>query len=302
MILPAVNTGASALEHWLDRIWNARLIQIGDGRDIHTSQLVLAIVVLALGLIVSAIIAKMIGRRIQQRVGAGAGHAVQKVLFYTLLVTLLLTTLQIMEVPITMFAFLGGAVAIGVGFGAQNIINNFISGWILMLERPVRIGDLVEVEKQLGTVKSIGARCARIRRTDGVDMLVPNSVMLENIVVNWTLVDRNIRSTVRVGVQYGSPTDRVAELIRRAAEEHENILADPKPVIIFEDFGDNALIFDVYFWANVGLEMQLRMIRSDLRFRIDRLCRESDIVIAYPQRDVHLDTLSPLRVSVTSQD
>ena len=210
--------------------------------------------------------------------------------FYIIgLAILVITTLDLINVPLTAFAFVSGAVAIGVGFGAQNIINNFISGWILMWERPIRIGDFLEIGETRGTVERINTRSTRLRRVDGVHLMIPNSYLLENIVVNWTLVDRLARSIVRVGVAYGSPVERVAELIEQAVNEHEDILADPEPVVIFEDFGDSALIFDVYYWIEAGGEKDLRKIRSDIRFRIDALFRDNDIVISFPQHDVHID-------------
>ena len=107
---------------------------------------------------------------------------------------------------------------------------------------------------------------------------------------------------VRVGVVYGSPVRRVEELIRQAVEEHESIMDDPPPRIIFDDFGDNALIFDAYFWCEVGGERELRQIRSDLRFRIWDLFAENDVVIAFPQRDVHLDSPAAIKVQVVGND
>lgn len=202
---------------------------------------------------------------------------------------LIITLLDFLNVPLTAFAFLSGAIAIGVGFGAQNIINNFISGWILMWERPIRIGDFLEVDNARGSVEAINVRSTRIRRTDGVHMLIPNSKLLENTVINWTLIDTLTRTTVKVGVAYGSPCERVAELIEQAVDEHDDVLTHPKPIVVFEDFGDNALAFEVYFWVNATAERDLRVIRSQIRFSIDRLFRENDIVIAFPQRDVHLD-------------
>lgn len=282
-----------------DEIWHYEIFEIGAGNAVEVSQVVLAVVVLLLGLVLSALLSSVVGHRLRKReVNATAAEIAQRVIFYTLLVATAFTALTLMQIPLTMFAFLGGAVAIGVGFGAQNIINNFISGWILIAERPIRIGDVVEVGGELGRVEKIGGRCSRIRRTDGIDMLVPNSQLLENTVVNWMLVDRNVRTSVRVGVVYGSPTEQAAALIRQAVEERDDILRDPAPDIIFEEFGDNALIFDVYFWCQVNSEMELRRICSGLRFRIDALYREADIVIAFPQRDVHLDTAMPLEVHV----
>ena len=213
-----------------------------------------------------------------------------KRLFYIIAgAILIVTTLDVMNVPLTAFAFLSGAVAIGVGFGAQNIINNFISGWILMWERPIRIGDFLEVDGARGSVETINTRSTRIRRVDGVHMLIPNSKLLENTVVNWTLIDNLTRTSVRVGVAYGSDCKLVARLIEEATQQQEDILTEPKPVVIFDDFGDNALMFETFFWVNATKERDLRVIRSQVRFTIDKLFAEHDIVIAFPQRDVHLD-------------
>ncbi|NNC65675.1 MAG: mechanosensitive ion channel, partial [Gammaproteobacteria bacterium] len=251
------------------------------------------------GVIASRWLERLVGRRLSKtELQPDAVNALQRVLFYSLVAAIAITALGLLHVPLTAFAFVSGAVAIGVGFGAQNIINNFISGWILMSERPVRIGDFVEVEGSQGTIELIGNRSTRIRRTDGVHMLVPNSVMLERTVINWTLVDKQIRSVLRVGVAYGSPVREVERLIYQAAEDQPQIKAEPAPSVAFDDFGDNALIFDLYFWADVGGERMLREIRSDLRFRISDLFAEHGITIAFPQRDVHLDNLSPIQIEM----
>jgi len=192
-------------------------------------------------------------------------------------------------VPLGAFAFVSGAVAIGVGFGAQNIINNFISGWILMWEKPIRIGDFLELGDVMGNVETINTRSTLIRRTDGVHMLIPNSHLLENTVVNWTLVDKLARGQVRVGVAYGSPVKLVADLISQAVNSHDFILKDPEPLVIFEDFGDSALIFDTFFWVSTVGERGLRVIKSEIRFKIEELFNQNDIVIAFPQRDIHID-------------
>ena len=206
-----------------------------------------------------------------RKVRADVVHLVRRVFFVLAIVILLITTLELLNVPITAFAFVSGAVAIGVGFGAQNIINNFISGWILMWERPIRIGDFLEVDTAKGTVEAINTRSTRIRRVDGVHLLIPNSQLLENTVVNWTLVDRTMRTSVRVGAAYGSPAPQVAKLIMQATQEQPEALDDPMPVVLFEDFGDNALIFDVYFWVHATADRDLRLIRSNIRFRIYEL-------------------------------
>ena len=282
-------------------VWNYPLISLSDGAIITVSQIVLVLVLVTIGFLASRWIDRLVGRRLgATQMEPDAIMAIRRVLLYTLLVIIAITALGLLHVPLTAFAFVSGAVAIGVGFGAQNIINNFISGWILMSERPVRIGDFVEVGGSQGTVELIGVRSTQIRRVDGVHMLVPNSAILENTVVNWTLIDDQIRTMVRVGVAYGSPVRVVEKLIYQALDEHDGVNEDPKPSVIFDDFGDNALIFDAYFWADATGERELRRIRSDLRFRITELFAENDIVVAFPQRDVHFDMQQPLRVEMLS--
>lgn len=269
------------------------------GQDFTLGQLLLIPAVLIIGYLVIRWLARIITKRLVARnLQADVVHLVRRIFYIVALAVLFITTLELLNVPLTALAFVSGAVAIGVGFGAQNIINNFISGWILMWERPIRIGDFLEIGEAYGTVESINTRSTLIRRTDGVHLLIPNSALLENTVVNWTLVDQLARTRVRVGVAYGSPVKRVRELIMQAGDEHEATLKDPAPLVIFDDFGDSALIFDLYIWVNAIGERDLRAVRSDIRFRITELFEANNIVIAFPQQDVHLDGA----ISVLSQE
>ena len=281
-----------------ETFWNYPLIRLSSGIEVTVSQIVLTLVVVGAGLAFIWFLQRTLGRWMRKsQVEPNVAQTIQRLVFWALLIVLFITALGMLQIPVTALAFISGAVAIGIGFGAQNIINNLISGWILMSERPVRIGDFVELDDtNRGTVETIGNRSTRIRRIDGVHLLVPNSQMLERTVINWTLVDRRFRTTVRVGVVYGSPVRLVEQLLYQAVKEQKEVLADPAPIVVFEDFGDNALVFDVYFWCEATAERELRMVRSDIRFRIDALCREHDIVIAFPQRDVHLYAKTPIEI------
>ena len=281
-----------------EAVWTFPLLTVGNGQKLLVSQLVLVIILLLIGYAVSKLIERVIQRRLAHtHLRADAAYALQRIIFYALLVVVFMTALSLLHVPLTAFAFVSGAVAIGVGFGAQNVINNFISGWIMLMERPVRIGDYIEIDAHQGVVERIGNRSTRIRRTDGVHLLIPNSQMLERVVVNWTLVDNNFRTTVRVGVNYGSPVRLVEKLLMQAANEHPLVLKEPPIIVVFEDYGDNALIFDVFFWCIGSSEKELRLIRSDIRFRIEELFGENGIVIAFPQRDIHLYAKTPIEVT-----
>ena len=285
----------------INELLSYKILTVAD-QAITLGSILLIPSVLIMGIIFTRWIAKLITKRlVSKKTDPNVIHLLLRMFYVIAMAILLITTLDLINVPITAFAFLSGAIAIGFGFGAQNIINNFISGWILMWERPIRIGDFLEVEDAKGVVEEINTRSTRIRRVDGVHLLIPNSKLLENTVVNWTLIDTLVRTSVTVGVAYGSPARKVADLIMQATMEQQKIVMSPAPVVTFEDFGDNALMFEVTFWLDSTAEGGLRVMRSNIRFRLEELFEEHNIVVAYPQRDLHIDgslTLNRERVSI----
>lgn len=284
-------------------LWNYPLIQLS-GQAVTVGNILLAVFLLALGFFVSKLLSQVLAQTLGRRlhVDPGARDAIRTLSFYLIFVSFAFTSLNLVQFPLTIFTIAGGAVAIGVGFGSQNLMNNFISGLILHLERPIRIGDLVSVEGTHGIVEAIGARSTRIRTTGNTQMIVPNSFFLQNSLVNYTLSDDVVRTHISVGVVYGSPTREVEHLILVALEEHERVLKDHPRRILFTDFGDNALVFEALFWLHARTIFERREVESDLRFRIDELFREAGLVIAFPQRDVHLDTVRPLEVKLVREE
>ncbi|MEZ5420382.1 MAG: mechanosensitive ion channel [Vicinamibacterales bacterium] len=285
-----------------ETLWNATLFSVA-GEPITVSTVVLAVLLLALGYAVSRAVSRLLARALAARVALepGAASAAETLSFYALFITFGLISLNLVSFPLTVFTIAGGAVAIGVGFGSQNVMNNFISGLILLFERPLRAGDLVSVEGTHGIVEHIGARSTRIRGPDNTHMIVPNSHLVENSLVNFTLSDDVLRTSVSVGVAYGSPVAEVDRLLHRALAEQPDILAEPAPRVLFAEFGDNALIFDTLFWIRARAILDRRQVESDLRHGIEALFRDAGVVIAFPQRDVHLDTTGPLEVRVVGQ-
>jgi len=281
----------------LSGLWQTELYKAGE-TPIFLSQVIIAIVLIIIGFVVVRWLGANLAKRALRSSGASENtvYAFRRLISFFAYVMIVLIALPIAGIPITIFAVLGGALAIGVGFGAQNLLNNLISGIILIAERPIRIGDIVELEKERGRVEEIGNRCVRIRRYDGVHVLVPNSYFLEQRVVNWTLVSADIRSVVSVGVAYGSPVEKVRDLMQQSAEEHEKVSKDYPVEVFFEEFGDNALTFNLFFWTSVHQPMAIRRVQSDVRFKINALFAEHNIVIAFPQRDIHLDTSKPLEI------
>jgi len=278
----------------LSKIMNWEIVTLGEA-SVTVGGVVMTSLTIALALMLAAwLIRKFSQHLLKSDRDANQVQLINRALWAAVIATLFFTALGMLKVPLGAFAFISGAVAIGIGFGAQNIINNFISGWILMGERPIRIGDLLEVNGTLGRVEAINTRSTRIKRVDGVRIVVPNSHLLENMVVNWNLGDDDIRIFVSVGVAYGSPVRLVAELIEKAVTEQEDVLQDPAPRILFQDFGNSALEFEAYFWTQLRPGGDMRRLRSEIRFRIDELFRENGITIAFPQRDVHLDGILKL--------
>jgi small-conductance mechanosensitive channel len=283
------DAGPGAILDGLIEWLNTDLMSLG-GAPVTPGKILLAIVVIAAAVPLANAVRRLVERRMAPTaVTSDAVQLIARVVFYAIVGVAAMTAIGILGVPLTAFAFVSGAIAIGVGFGAQNIINNFISGWILMGERPIRIGDFVELQDARGTVEQIHNRYTRIRRVDGVHMLVPNSWILENTVINWTLVDRKIRTAVAVGVEYGAPVQRVHDLMLAAVAGRGGVLAEPAPRVYFEDFGDNALMFEAVFWCEAASEKDARGLRSEIRFAIDAAFAAESIVIAFPQRDVHID-------------
>jgi small-conductance mechanosensitive channel len=284
-------------------VWKFELFVI-DGHSVSVNHFAIALLVFFIGLMVLGQIIRLFKKRVLPKTTMKPNEAATaaKLLHYFGMLLLLLLSLRIIHIPLTAFAFVGGALAIGVGFGAQNLINNFISGFILMAERPIRVGDVIDIEGNFATVEDIGPRSTRIRTGDNIHVLVPNSSFLEKNIVNWTLSDKMVRAHVAVGVAYGSPVRKVEALLLQAVEENEKVLKTPKPFVLFKDFGDNALLFYLYFWVSIDNVTQRLITESDLRFRIDDLFREAGIVIAFPQRDVHLDASKPLELKILRGD
>jgi potassium-dependent mechanosensitive channel len=189
-------------------------------------------------------------------------------------------------VDLSSLAFLGGALGIGIGFGLQTIANNFVSGIVIGLERPIKPGDYVKVGDLVGTVARIGARCTEIRTVDRISILVPNSTLLEHEVVNWSHGDPVSRLHVPVGLAYDSDVRLVRSVLLEAARSHPEVLAQPRPDVQLRGFGDSTLDFDLLVWTR-DPRGQSKLI-SDLYYRIERALRRHGIEIPFPQRDVEL--------------
>jgi small-conductance mechanosensitive channel len=273
---------------------------LAEGRYTTPFKIIFGILILVAAFMFARYLKNVLQKRFYEKalLEEGARQAISSGVRYFIIGIAAIVGLNVAGIPLRSLTIFAGAFGIGIGFGMQNIINNFVSGLILFAERPIKIGDLVEIDKLYGTVEHIGARSTRVRSSQNTHIIVPNSSFLQNNVLNWTLSDNLIRTSIKVGVVYGSPTREVERLLRKAVDEHEKVLKIPEPLLLFTDFGDNSLEFEVHFWIIVKVMFDRRRIESDLRYQIDSLFRDAGIVIAFPQRDVHLDSHKPIEVRV----
>jgi potassium efflux system protein len=178
-----------------------------------------------------------------------------------------------------------GAMSIGIGFGLQAIFNNFVSGIILLFERPIQVGDAVEIQGVWGTVKKINVRATLVQTFDNASLIIPNSEFISSQVTNWSFKEPSLRRKVSVGVAYGSDIELVRQTLLEIVNQTKNVLKKPKPDVIFDDHGESALIFILRYWTTIDYYYTTS---TDIRFAMDRLFRERNIEIAFPQRDVHI--------------
>jgi small-conductance mechanosensitive channel len=189
--------------------------------------------------------------------------------------------------PIDRLTFLAGAFALGLGFGLQNLISNFVSGLILLVERPIQVGDTIEFGTRSGKVTRIGIRSSVVRTFDGAEISVPNASLIASEVVNWTMSDALRRIVVRVGVAYSTDPKRVPGILLPAATEHQGVLREPAPEVLFLGFGESSLDFELRGWTD---SPEFLRHKSDITFAVHERLKEAGVEIPFPQRDLHVRT------------
>lgn len=208
----------------------------------------------------------------------------------TRMVIILIGSMVIIQsagIDLSALSLLAGALGVGIGFGLQNITNNMISGIIILFENPIKIGDRIEVGSITGDVVNISVRATTIITNDNISVIVPNSEFISNTVTNWSHNDRNIRFHYPVGVGYNEDPEKVKEILLQVAEENEHVLSKPEPKVIFDEFGDSSLNFDLAVWTTSHTDRP-QILKSELYYAIFKKFKENNIEIPFPQRDVHI--------------
>ncbi|WP_298036522.1 mechanosensitive ion channel domain-containing protein [uncultured Desulfuromonas sp.] len=267
-------------------------LPLGEGR-LDASSVVLAFLVLYLSFQVSWFLQALLEAEYFPRRGLqrGVRSSIKRLLHYSLCLVGFLLAVGLLGIELKHFVVLGGAFGIGIGFGLQNIVNNFLSGLILLFERPVKLGDVIVLDSEWGTIVKIGLRSTVVETLDRSEIIVPNSQLISEKVTNWTLSSKTARVTLSVGVAYGSDVSKVLEILKEAGEQHPEVLSALPPSAIFVGFGESSLDFDLRVWiGDIGKRLQ---VRSEIGQFIDMRFREEGVEIPFPQRDLHLRSVDP---------
>lgn len=264
------------------------------------SQITLSMILLTLFLIlgflyISSLAKSWLIRSVSSRPGLNVSNwrAVITLTYYAVLVLGLIGILQSTGLDLRIFTILTGAIGIGVGFGMQSIFSNFISGVILLLEKPLKLGDRIEVGLISGNVQSISVRATTILTNDNIAVIVPNSDFISKQVVNWSHSGQDVRTSIPVSVAYGSDPEVVKALLLRVAENEPGVLKAPEPTVRLEEFGENGLKFSLFVWTSEYSD-KIGVLKSLLNFAVLKSFREEKINMPFPQRDVHIHNLNSL--------
>ncbi|MEM9543738.1 MAG: mechanosensitive ion channel domain-containing protein [Cyanobacteria bacterium P01_E01_bin.42] len=267
--------------------FTSAFVTLGD-RSYSIIDLTLLLLMLWGTFVAVGIAMKLVRTRLLQltRIERSVQEVISVLLRYSLLLVGSIIVLQIWGINLSSLALFGSAVGVGIGLGFQDIAKNFASGLVLLFEGSIQVGDFIELETQMGTVEEVGARSIILQTLDKISIIIPNSRLLEDEVINWTHSNPVSRLHIPLGVAYGSNLNRVKELLLQAASEHPEVLDSPSSSVIFMGFGDNSLDFELLVWS-ADPSRQI-ILKSDLYFRVEELLTGESIEIPFPQRDLNL--------------
>lgn len=276
-------------------------IDLGPMR-VSVASLATAVVAFLLFLVGSKVLRRFLRRRVLPRfsVEEGLGATISRVLHHVIVVLGAWVALGVVGVDLSGLTVVAGLLSVGIGFGLQNVASNFISGLILVFERPIKVGDRITVGDVNGDVREINLRSTTVITPQNISIIVPNSEFISGRVVNWSHGDRKIRVHVPVGVAYGSDVQLVSRALLEEAEKHPGVMRTPAPKVWFTGFGDSSLNFELLVW--IPEPAARPQLISDFNYAIDATFRRNNIEIPFPQRDVHVRSGESLRVHRETQD
>lgn len=260
------------------------LITLND-KELRVSNIIWIIVIFAIAIFLRWLFLKYL-RRLERRgrLDQGKAYAIQQVTTYVIYIVAIFTSIDSLGFNITVILASSTAVLIGFGLGLQDLFKDMVAGFIILSERTVTAGDIVEINGTIGQVEDVGIRTTTLLTRENIIIIVPNAKLTADNVVNWSQNNRVTRFDVSVGVAYGSDTALVRKILLEVVKEHKDVLKKPEPMVLFRDFGNSSLDFSVYFHSHNLFRIEVT--KSELRFAIDKEFRANNITIPFPQRDI----------------
>lgn len=273
---------------WFDKILNQNLVTLGDSK--LTVGLILTLVIsFTLLFVVSEWIRKLLVKKIlnKSQIDVGTKESIGTIVKYLLILGGIFSILQTNGIDLSAFGVLAGAIGVGIGFGLQNITNNFISGLIILLEQPIKVGDRIEVGDVNGDVIKISGRSTTILTNDNISIIVPNSQFIDSQVINWSHNEHRVRFNFPVGVSYKENPEMVKKILLEVAADNPGVLKKPETDVLFDSYGDNSINFNLRVWTTEYVNKP-KVLKSQLYYEIFKRFDKENIEIPFPQRDLHL--------------
>lgn len=273
---------------WLKTTWNYELFHLGDSSFTIKTFFLLTLSLFLL-FYISSKIRKVLVNKIFPRyaLDIGVSQSIATIVRYLLIIVGLVIIFQTTGIDLSALGLLVGALGVGIGFGLQNITNNFISGIIILFERPIKVGDRIELDNLAGNIVEISARATTIITNDNIAVIVPNSDFINSRVINWSHNNKNVRLNFPVGVSYNEDPARIRKLLLEVVAENSGVLNSPKPYVLFEAYGDSSLNFILQVWTSTYTDRP-NILKSELYYEIFAKFKENNVEIPFPQRDIHL--------------
>ncbi len=266
-------------------------IYTGKNFTLTTEHLLEFIVILILGILISKYIRMVVGRKIAKalKVSKHQKLILQKIVYYICIVVTVFIALSVLDIPLSTLTFLAGGIGIGIGLGMQNYFNNVWSGIILLVEKPFKVGDVVEVRGIIGRIWDIKFRSFQIHTEENIDIIMPNSIVLDESITNWTKDDQNILSSVKIGIGYGSDIDFATQIMIQAAKSVSGVLTeDQPPFVLFREHGNSSLNFEVFFKVKITNKLERWQFESQVNYALNTYLRRNNIEIPFPQMDLFI--------------
>ena len=275
---------------YLQTVLDFQLLQLG-GNPITVLHVAMSVFALIVTYLLARSVHRILTRYVLKEVDPAPRYVIARFTQYLVWLIGIAVAIELLNVDLTALTFVAGALGIGIGFGLQNVVNNLVSGVVLLLEQPVRYRDRVSIENVEGQVEHINFRSTTILTNDNITIIVPNSQLINQAVINWSHGDPRIRVHVPVGVAYGSDIELVTETLLAVARGEQDVLSSPEPEVRFLEFGDSSLNFELLVWSDEP--PNYHRLRSKLNYAIDTAFRDKGVEIPFPQRDLHLKTPTP---------